>query len=236
VDGRPDRDYHMTEFIAEAALAPGAHWLLAEAGGQRLRLLSSRDGARDGSGELDAERQVVDQARAGDPQALGHLYDLYFPKVYRYVLARTRDTAEAEDVTAEIFLKMLDGIGAFEWRSAPFGAWIFRIAHNHVISHVRKNGQRRTESPVSDATADPAQDFTSAVEKRLSFKEVMVAAQTLPAAQREVILLRFAVGLCVGDTALVLGKRAGTVKVLQHKAIARLQKLLAPGEASVGEA
>lgn len=225
----------MTELASDATLTPWVRQLQVEPGGERLRLVTPRNGARDGSAEWDAERQTVDRARAGDPQALGHLYDLYFPKVYRYVLARTRDVSESEDITAEIFVKMLDGIGGFQWRRAPFGAWLFRIAHNHLVSHVRKNGQRRHESTVSETTADPGQDFTAAVEKRISFREVMDVAQTLPAAQREVILLRFAVGLCVDDTALVLGKRAGTVKVLQHKAIARLQKLLAPANTSGAE-
>ena len=203
-----------------------------------MGLATPRDGAGDGSAppaDAAVERRMVDRARAGDPQALGQLYDLYFPKVYRYVIARTRDMHEAEDLTAEVFVKMLSGIGDFHWRKAPFAAWLFRIARNHVISYARKNGHRRHEGTVSETTVDPAEDITTAVETRLSFQEVLQAAQTLPPAQREVILLRFAVGLSVGDAALVLGKRSGTVKVLQHKAIARLQKLLAPEAALVGE-
>lgn len=182
----------------------------------------------------DEERQIVECARSGDAQALGQLYELYFPRVYRYVHARTGSAAEAEDVTEEIFLRMLTAIGGFQWRRVPFAAWLFRIARNYVISYARKNGVRRNEAPLPEFMADTAPDPVALVEIKLSFEEALQAARGLPHAQREVIWLRFAVGLSVSDTARVLGKREGNVKVLQHKAIAKLQKLLAPAE-SEGE-
>jgi RNA polymerase sigma-70 factor (ECF subfamily) len=172
------------------------------------------------------ERHTVERARMGDPQALGQLYDSYLPRVYRYVHARTGSAAEAEDITEETFLRMLSGIGDFEWRHVPFGAWLFRIARNQVISHARKNGARRDEAPLADSLADTSPDPLTQVESRLSFKEILEATRFLPTAQREVIWLRFAVGLSVGDTARVLGKNEGNVKVLQHKAIGKLQTLL----------
>ncbi len=153
---------------------------------------------------------------------------IYFPRVYRYVRARTGRVAEAEDLTAEIFLKMLGAIGSFQWKRAPFSAWLFRIARNHLISNARKNGLRNQETPLTEAVERSDHDTAVQVENHLSFQEVMKAAQRLPPAQREVLWLRFAVGLSVGDTARVLGKRQGNVKVLQHKAIARRQTLLAP--------
>ena len=138
--------------------------------------------------------------------------------------------AEAEDVTEEIFLRMLTAIGDFQWRRVPFAAWLFRIARNYVISYVRRNGVRRNEAPLPEFIADTAPDPVALVETKLSFEEALQAARGLPHAQREVIWLRFAVGLSVSDTARVLGKREGNVKVLQHKAIAKLQRLLVPAE------
>jgi len=169
---------------------------------------------------------MVQRARSGDQSALGELYDLYFPRIYRYMLARTGNTAEAEDVTEDVFIKVLGAIGGFEWREAPFAAWIFRIAHNQLISHSRKNGARRQETPLADTIADPAPDPLIRVENRLSFEQILDVARVLPQAQREVLWLRFAVGLSICDTARTLGKQENNVKVLQHKAIARLQKLL----------
>ena len=181
----------------------------------------------------EEERHTVERARVGDVQALSSLYDCYFPRVYRYIYARTGSAAEAEDITAETFLRMLSGIGDFEWRQVPFAAWLFRIARNQVISYLRKNGGRRNDVPLAEWMVDTAPDPLTQVEGRLSFEEVLEAAKTLPNAQREVIWLRFAVGLSVGDTARVLGKREGNVKVLQHKAIAKLQKLLAAPKSEV---
>lgn len=176
------------------------------------------------------ERQCVERARSGDREALGELYDHYFPRIYHYVLARTGNPPEAEDVTEDIFVRMLSGIGRFEWKQAPFAAWLFRIARNQLISHLRRNGVRRSEGRIAESMVDTAPDPFTQVETKLSFDEVFEASRALPNAQREVIWLRFAAGLSVGDTARVLGKREGNVKVLQHQAIARLRKLLAPPE------
>jgi RNA polymerase sigma-70 factor (ECF subfamily) len=182
----------------------------------------------------EEERLTVERARTGDAQALSQLYDSYFPRVYRYIHARTGDAAEAEDITEETFLRMLSGIGQFEWRRAPFAAWIFRIARNQVVSYARKNGARRNESPLPESMVDTAPDPLTQVESRLSFEEVLEAAKGLPSAQREVVWMRFAVGLSVSDTARALGKREGNVKVLQHKAIGKLQKLLVAPESGDG--
>jgi RNA polymerase sigma-70 factor (ECF subfamily) len=184
---------------------------------------------RDGSQEQ--ERHTVDRARAGDMQALGELYDSYFPRVYRYVLARTGSPPEAEDITEETFLRMLTGIGDFKWRQAPFAAWVFRIAHNQVITHARKNGNRRNHAPLTEGMTDAATNTLSqVVEDHLSCQEILEAAKLLPSAQRQVFWLRMAVGFSVRDTARALGKTDVNVKVLQHKAIARLQKLMAQPE------
>ena len=176
------------------------------------------------------ERDIVQRARSGDQQALGELYDLYFPRIYRYMLARTGNPAEAEDVTEEVFVRVLGGISGFQWRQAPFAAWLFRIAHNQLVSYARKNGARRHDAPLSASIADRVPDPLVRVEDRLFFEQILDVARALPQAQREVLWLRFAVGLSVSDTARALGKQEGNVKVLQHKAIARLQKLLAQPE------
>ena len=176
---------------------------------------------------LDLERETVDRARLGDQQALADLYDWYMPRVYRYAVARLGNTTEAEDLTEEVFLKMLGAIGSFRWRDVPFSSWLFRIAHNHVATHFRRTAQRggsTTEIPLD--LVDGRDDFAAGVEEQITLEEVRRAAALLPDAQRDVIALRFAVGLSIADTAKALGKREGNVKVLQHKAVARLQKLL----------
>ncbi len=178
------------------------------------------------SGDAHGERLLVDAARAGSEAALSELYTLYFPRVYRYILARTGNTYDAEDLAEEVFMRVLDAIERFQWREAPFSAWLFRIAHNAVISQRRKDGARGRPTPLSEGLAVDTQGPAELVENRLALNEIMRAAQGLPEAQRRVISLRFAAGLSVAETARVMGKGEGNVKVIQHKAIAKLREML----------
>ncbi len=177
----------------------------------------------------DLERATVDRARSGDQAALADIYDWYMPRIYRYTVARCGNTAEAEDLTEEVFLKMLGAISDFRWRDVPFSSWMFRIAHNVVASHFRRAAQRGgTTAEIPEDLADAKPDMALAVEEQITIEEVRRATALLPDAQREVIELRFAVGLSIADTAKALGKREGNVKALQHKAVGKLQKLLIP--------
>ena len=177
--------------------------------------------------DVQGERAIVDAARAGDEAALAELYSLYFPRVYRYILARTGNPYDSEDLTEEVFLRVLDAIGRFQWREAPFSAWLFRIAHNAVVSQRRKDGARGRTSALSEALPVDSQGPEEMVENRLVLNEIMKATETLPEAQRRVIGLRFAAGLTVAETARAMGKGEGNVKVIQHKAIAKLREMLA---------
>lgn len=178
------------------------------------------------SQDVHGERAIIDAAIAGDEAALAELYNLYFPRVYRYIIARMGNPYDAEDLTEEVFLRVLDAIGRFQWREAPFSAWLFRIAHNAVISHRRKEGARGRSSPLSEALPVDSQGPEEMVANRLALNEVMKAADTLPEAQRRVIGYRFAAGLTVAETARAMGKGEGNVKVIQHKAIAKLREML----------
>jgi RNA polymerase sigma-70 factor, ECF subfamily len=170
------------------------------------------------------ERQIVDAARTGDEAALSELYTLYFPRVYRYILARTGNTYDAEDLAEEVFMKVLEAIDRFQWREAPFSAWLFRIAHNALISQRRKDGVRGRSGPLSDGLALDSQGPDEMVANRIALNEIMDAARNLPEAQRQVITLRFAAGLSVAETARAMNKGEGNVKVIQHKAIAKLRE------------
>jgi RNA polymerase sigma-70 factor (ECF subfamily) len=170
----------------------------------------------------------VDAAKTGNEAALSELYALYFPRVYRYILARTGNSYDAEDLTEEVFMKVLEAIERFEWREAPFSAWLFRIAHNAVISQRRKDGARGRSAPLTEGLALDSQGPDELVENRLALREIMNAAQKLPEAQRQVIALRFGAGLSVAETARAMNKGEGNVKVIQHKAIAKLREMVRP--------
>jgi RNA polymerase sigma-70 factor (ECF subfamily) len=178
--------------------------------------------------DAHGDRLIVDAARAGSDAALSELYTLYFPRVYRYILARTGNSYDAEDLTEEVFMKVLEAIERFEWREAPFSAWLFRIAHNAVISQRRKDGARGRSAPLTEGLALDHQGPDELVENRLALRDIMNAAQKLPEAQRQVIALRFGAGLSVAETARAMNKGEGNVKVIQHKAIAKLREMVRP--------
>ena len=172
------------------------------------------------------EQAVVGAAQQGDQGALAMLYDHYFPRVYRYVSARLDSNEDAEDVTTEIFLRIIENLRSFAWRGLPFGAWVFRIARNEVVSHVRRQKTRSATAPLTETIRDPSPDHVDELVTQFAIATVRVATQKLPEAQRQVISLRFGAGLSVAETAQALGKTENNVKVLQHKAIAKLQTMV----------
>jgi len=178
------------------------------------------------NGDALEERLLVDCAKAGDERALTELYQTYFPRVYRYILARTDNPHDAEDLAAEVFMRVLEALERFQWRGPPFSAWLFRIAHNAVISQRRKDNARGKSGPLPEEIPVDGAGTDELVEQQLILNEVMAAARKLPEAQCRVITLRFTAGLSVAETALAMGKGVGNVKSLQHTAIAKLRDML----------
>lgn len=172
------------------------------------------------------EQAVVLAAQRGDQGALGNLYEAYFARVYRFVVVRLGNSEDAEDVTEEIFLRIIDNLGGYEFRGLPFGAWVFRIARNEVVSHVRRQKVRSVTAPLDEFIPDENADHATEIENQLTVAVIRQAAEKLPEAQRQVIALRFGAGLSVAETARALAKTENNVKVLQHKAIARLQQMV----------
>ena len=95
------------------------------------------------------EQATVEAAQRGNQVALARLYEHYFPRVYRYASVRLANSEDAEDVTEEIFLRVIDNIDGFSFRGFPFGAWVFRIARNEVVSHVRRQKVRAASAPLA---------------------------------------------------------------------------------------
>jgi RNA polymerase sigma-70 factor (ECF subfamily) len=176
---------------------------------------------------LSDERALVDRAKEGDLTAQAAIFDFYWPKIVRYTYTHCGNISDAEDLASEVFLRMVEAIGRFQWReNVPFTAWLFRIARNQVVSHYRRGGP--TVPLGDDGIGDPVdpEDPEETVQLQLAMDEVYRAAQKLPKLQQEVIRLRFAADLSLADTARILDKKENNVKQLQHKAIARMRQLL----------
>ena len=97
---------------------------------------------------------IVQQAQNGEAAAFGQLYEIYSDRVFRYVAYRVDSDADAEDITEDVFIRMLEAIGSFKWRDVPFSAWLMRIAHNRVIDYYRRS-RLRTATPLDDAPPLP---------------------------------------------------------------------------------
>jgi len=179
--------------------------------------------------DWELQRKIVEDAQTGDLEALASLYDTHINQVYRYALARLGNVHDAEDVAEEIFLKMLGGLPNYQWRKVPFAAWLMRIARNEVVSFARRNGRRSLDTELPEEIVDRGNnDPAETAERIMALEDLRGAVALLPEAQREVIILRFASGLSVADTARALGKQENNVKVLQHKGMQRLQVLMTP--------
>ncbi len=178
------------------------------------------------------EQDLVHRAQNGDKEAFTELYETYFDKLYRYIVVRIGNRAEAEDMTQQVFVKAYKSISSYRWRGVPFSAWLFRIAHNLIVDFFRKEGKRPTV-PLDESLVASNDNVQQVVERRLDVERVMAATRQLTAAQREVVSLRFAGGLAIAEVARVMGKSEGAVKALQHSAIAALRRVLLVGENGV---
>jgi RNA polymerase sigma-70 factor (ECF subfamily) len=173
-----------------------------------------------------AERALVERACTGDVRAVEALYNLHVSRIFRYVTAKVGNATEAEDITAEIFVKMVEALPRYQQRDVPFQAWLFRIASNQVVDHYRRTGNRQARSIEDLDFADPKTGPEDLVEMQRSLADVFDAVKKLPEAQRRVIELRFGADRSVRETAQILNKSENNVKVLQFKAIEKLRKLL----------
>jgi RNA polymerase sigma-70 factor, ECF subfamily len=157
------------------------------------------------------------RAKDGDSDALRFLYLRYADNVYGYICSIVRDEHEAEDVTQHVFAKLTTALRRYEPRVVPFSAWILRVAHNAAIDHVR------TRRPVPCEEVRP-RDVADDATGRKRFADLRLALAALPAEQRDVIMLRFLVGLSPSEVAERLGRSEDAVHGLQHRGRRRLRR------------
>ena len=169
--------------------------------------------------------RLVAEARDGDPEAFAAIFDRFHEPVYRFIVSRIHRPTDAEDLTQLVFVKVLEALPRYESRGVPFGGWLFRLARNVLIDHVRTRHETSglevvLERPDIDRGPD---EWAMA---RQDIEAVGVALASLTDEQRETIALRFFAGLSAKETAVAMGKQEGTVRGLQFRAIAALRRHL----------
>lgn len=165
------------------------------------------------------EVQLVEQAQR-DPARFVDLYELYFDRVYAFVARRVRDRHLAEDITSEAFQQALANLHRFEWKGAPFGAWLIRIAANAIADHWEKRAREQGQPHEAERGEIPPDEVAAADERAHLFRHV----RRLPAEQRLVIVGRFVKEKSIRDIAQELGKSEGAVKQLQLRALETLRQ------------
>ncbi|MES1246072.1 MAG: sigma-70 family RNA polymerase sigma factor [Actinomycetota bacterium] len=172
-------------------------------------------------------RGLVDRAQGGDRAALEELYLIHFDRIYSYLHMTVGNRHDAEDLTTQTFLKMLESIGKFRWQSAPFSAWLFRIAHNLAMDHFRANKRWQPEEEVPEPEPDEATSAEAGALESIGRKSMLELIEDLSGEQQQVLTLKFVFNFPNADVAKILDKTEGAIKSLQHRALASLQKQIA---------
>lgn len=178
---------------------------------------------RDISGAQLAEIQT--QMQQGDLDAFSPVFDVFGNRIYRYALARLGNIQDAEDITMSTLEKVFESlrVGGFEDRGRPAGVWVMEITINEIISFTRHNNTPPTQ-PLHESL--PSQrNVEEQVMASIELRDAMVKINRLPPGQREVIILRFASGLSINETAQVIGKKPNNVKVLQYHGLNNLHRM-----------
>lgn len=174
-----------------------------------------------------SERDLVERAKKRDPEAISQIYALYVDKLYRYLYYKVGHPTEAEDLTETVFLRALEALPRFSWKNVPFSAWLFSIARNLVIDHYRSK-DRRNEVSIDEIGHLFAEenDPHEAAEESLERTKIEEAISCLTKEQRQVVLLKFFVGLSNTEISALLRKSGGAIKSIQHRGLRNLRKKL----------
>jgi RNA polymerase sigma-70 factor (ECF subfamily) len=167
----------------------------------------------------------VAAAQQGDAEAFGSLFDHYYGPVYRYVAARVGRPSDAEDLAQLVFVKALEALPRYELRGIPFGGWLFRLARNVVIDHIRTRRDHSTLEVIAERV-DGGVGPDDLAQMRQEMDSVKDALRRLTPEQREAIELRFFAGLSAKEAAEAMGRQEGTVRGLQFRALAALRREL----------
>lgn len=194
--------------------------------------------------EAADERRLVERARQGDAGAFGQIYQHYVDRVYSFVVFRVRDRAVAEDLTQDVFVQVLRGLDAFDWRGS-LAPWLLRIARNTVVDHWRRIGRRPERTLTAVEAGDDDEDDNrinrlvaeedvglAQAEGALDRARIARAAGQLTELQQQVLALRFAAGLSMRETADIVGCSEDAAKQHQYRALAQIRRWLEDPSAS----
>jgi len=182
---------------------------------------------------MASEQKLVTRAIKGDAEAFGDLYERHVSTIYRYIAYRVNDSHDARDMANEVFLKAWEALPGYRVRKTPFLGWLYRIAHNLVIDHYRSAHELE---PLDDRDIwdddRPVPEWQ--VIQQSEVERLARAIRQLPPDQQHAVILRYVEGLSSGEVANILGRSAGSVRVMLHRALKSLAGLMAVEEITGG--
>lgn len=175
---------------------------------------------------MEQLQALVEKAIDGSCEAYAAIYDILFDEIYRYLFWSVSAREDAEDLTAEVFLRGFKAIVGLKKDAEHSKAWFYRIARNLVIDHHRRNTRRR-ESPMEEAGAlECGTDLEQQQEQRDENELIRKSLQELTEEQREVLILKYFSGFTNEEAGAILGKRAGAINALQYRGLKSMEKIL----------
>ena len=177
-------------------------------------------------GKLDKDHELIKKAQRGDPDAFGDLYENHAPAIFRYLYSHLDNQMDAEDLTGEVSLKAWRSLPKYSERGVPFLAFLFRIARNILVDHYRKNNHLENKDPLEmdgfseELTLEPLE----MVGNQIEHQKILHILNRLRRDYQSVLTLRFISELSPEETALVMNRSVGAIRVLQHRALAVLRE------------
>lgn len=177
--------------------------------------------------QAEDDSTLVKEAKRGNAEAFGELYERHAPRIFRFLFAHLENRLDAEDLTEEVFLKAWRALPKYRDQGIPFPAFLFRIANNTLIDHYRSRSRSNNHATLeANPLPDPCPEPMDQVAEQLERQELHRTLGKLKKDYRTVLAARYLANLSSEETARMMGKSAGAVRVLQHRALAALRKLL----------
>jgi RNA polymerase sigma-70 factor, ECF subfamily len=167
---------------------------------------------------------LIRRAKAGDADAMSTLYETYVQAIYRYVFYRVPTAADAEDITAEVFLKVVEGLATYQITDVPFEAWLYRIAAARIADFHRRR-RVRPQAALSETMVDDTLLPEEQVQKEQEFELIRQMLQHFNDEEQTLLLLRFVERKSHQEVAIILGRSVGAVKTAQYRILMQLASL-----------
>lgn len=175
---------------------------------------------------LEGENSLIKKAQGGEAASFGDLYDHYSKPIYRYVFLKTSHKSLAEDITHEVFLSAWQNINNYSFQGFPFSSWLYQIARNRVIDHYRTRKELINLDDLEEKNVELVNQSDFQIDQNLTMEKIKAGLSNLPEDQKDVIIMRFINDLSTPEISSIINKSEGAVRLIQHRAIANLKKIL----------